>query len=101
MLNLNKISELKNQAFKNKKKCYKKIYKNIIKTIENIISQNINFYVYEATPFIIGEVDYEMLECINYIIKKFKKDKTFIQIMEEIIFYEPNIIYIKWNLNKI
>ena len=101
MLNLNKISELKNQALKNKKKCYKKIYKNIIKTIENIISQNINFFIYEATPFIIGEVDYEMLECINYIIEKLKKDKTFIKIMEEIIFYEPNIIYIKWNLNNI
>jgi hypothetical protein len=49
----------------------------------------------------IGEVDYEMLESINYIIEKLKKDKTFIKIMEEIKFYEPNIIYIKWNLNKI
>ena len=101
MLNLDKFAELKKKTLENKKKCYKKIYKNVIKLIELNISQNNNFLIYESSPFIIGEVDYEMLECIDYIIKKIKKDKTIMKILEEISFYEPNVIYIKWNLERI
>jgi len=101
MLNLDKFTELKKKSLENKKKCYKKIYKNVIKLIELNISQNINFLIYESSPFIIGEVDYEMLECIDYIIKKIKKDKMIMKILEEILFYEPNVIYIKWNLERI
>jgi hypothetical protein len=101
MLNLNKYIELKKQREINKKKCFKTIVKSITSNIDSCISQNINFYVYQAPPFIFGEVEYDLLESIDYIIKKIKHDKNFKQILEEIKFYEPNLIYIKWNINKI
>ena len=100
MLNLNKFAEIKKQRQINKKKCYKKVFKQIITYVEMTISQDINFLVYEMQPFIIGEADYEMLECVNYIIDKIKEDKNFKKIIDQIYFYEPNLLYIIWDLTK-
>jgi hypothetical protein len=99
MLNLDKFIELKKQREHNKKKCYKTILKQINTNIDLTMSQSINFIIFEIPPFIIGEADYNTLECIDYIINKIKNDKEFKKILEEIKFYEPNVIYIKWNLN--
>jgi hypothetical protein len=100
MLNLDKFTEIKKQRELNKKKSYKKIFKQIITYVEMTMEQNVNFLVYEMAPFIIGEVDYDMLECVNYSIDKIKSDKNFKKILDQIQFYEPNLLYIKWNLAK-
>lgn len=101
MLNLDKFIKKKKQCEYNKKKCYKSIVKTINFLVETTISQNINFLIYETPPFIMGEANYDMLECIDYIIRKIKKDKNFKRVLEEILFYEPNLVYIKWDMNKI
>jgi len=98
MLNLDKYIELKKQQEKKKKKCYKNIKSLFNNLIEHNIKSNINFIIYEMPPFIIGEPDYNILECINYVIEKIKDDKNFNKIIEEIQYYKPNVIYIKWNI---
>ena len=101
MLNLDKFIELKKQQKKKKKKCYKNIKSNIYHLIENKIKSNINFILYEMPPYVIGEAEYNILECINYIIEKIKDDEQFKKILEEIQYYQPNVLYIKWNFDKI
>lgn len=101
MLNLDKYAKIKKEREANKKKCYKKVLKQIICGVETVMVQDIDFLVYEVEPFMIGEVDYNMLECIDYIIKKINKDKNFGKILEQINFIEPNVLYIKWSLSKI
>jgi hypothetical protein len=100
MLNLDKFAEIKKQRQKNKKKCYKKVFKQIISYVEMTMTQDINFLVYEMEPFVIGEADYNMLECVNYIINKIKEDTNFKKILDQINFYEPNFLYINWDLTK-
>jgi len=101
MLNLDKFAEIKKQREVNKKKCYKKIFKQVITYVEMTIEQNVDFIVYEIAPFVIGEADYNMLECVNYLIDKIKNDDNFKKILDQIYFYEPNLLYIKWNLSKV
>lgn len=101
MLNLDKFAKIKKERDTIKKKCYKKVLKKIISYVEINISQNLNWLIYEMEPFILGEVEYDMLECINYIIEEITIDSNFKKILEQIQFYEPNIIYIKWNIDKI
>jgi hypothetical protein len=100
MLNLDKFAKLKKQREINKKKCYKTVLKQIISNVEMTISQDINFLFFEMEPFVIGEADYDMLECVNYIIDKINEDKNFKKILEQIHFYEPNLLFIKWDLSK-
>ena len=100
MLNLDKFAEIKKLRQKNKKKCYKKVFKQIISYVEMTITQDINFLVYEMEPFVIGEADYEMLECVNYVINKIKEDKNFKKILNQISYYEPNLLYITRDLTK-
>ena len=100
MLNLDKFAKLKKQREINKKKCYKTVLKQIISTVEMTISQESNFLFFEMEPFVIGEADYDMLECVNYIIDKINKDKNFKKILDQINFYEPNLLFIRWDLNK-
>ena len=45
------------------------------------MTQDINFLVYEMQPFVFGEAEYEMLECVNYVINKIKIDKNFKKIL--------------------
>ena len=100
MLNLDKYAKIKKEREANKKKCYKKVFKQIIFDVETVMIQDVDFLVFEVDPFMIGEADYNMLECIDYVIAKINKDKNFEKILEQINFYEPNILYIKWNLEK-
>ena len=101
MLNIDKYSKFKKTRQTNKKKCYKKVFKHLLSEVENIMLQEVDFLVFEVEPFMIGEIDYNMLECVNYLIEKIKKDKNFKLILEQIDFFEPNILYVKWDLNKI
>ena len=100
MLNLDKFAEIKKLKEKNKKKCYKKVFKQIITYVEMTMTQDINFLVYEMQPFVFGEAEYEMLECVNYVINKIKVDKNFKKILNQISYYEPNLLYITWDLTK-
>jgi hypothetical protein len=100
MLNLDKFAEIKKLKEKNKKKCYKKVFKQIITYVEMTMTQDINFLVFEMQPFVFGEAEYEMLECINYVINKIKEDKNFKKILNQISYYEPNLLYITWDLSK-
>jgi len=79
---------------------FKKVFKQIIIYVEMTMSQDINFLVFEMEPFVIGEADYEMLECVNYVINKIKEDKNFKKILNQISYYEPNLLYITWDLSK-
>ena len=100
MLNLDKFAEIKKLKEKNKKKCYKKVFKQIITYVEMTMTQDINFLVFEMQPFVFGEANYEMLECVNYVINKIKEDKNFKKILNQISYYEPNLLYITWDLTK-
>jgi len=101
MLNLDKFTKLQKKRKSNKKKCYKRILKQIITNVEINISQESNFIFFEMEPFIIGEAEYDMLECVNYLINKIKEDSNFKKILDSINFYEPNLLYIKWDMTKI
>jgi hypothetical protein len=97
MLKLKKYIEIQKQKNEKKKKCYKNILKNINKLIEEKILDNTNYLIFELFPIIIGEADYNMFECTEYLIENLNKEK----IMEDVSFYEPNVLYIKWDINKI
>jgi len=101
MLNLDKYTKIKKAREAIKKKCYKKVFKQIIYQVETVMIQDVDFIVFEVDPFMIGEAEYDMLECIDYVINKIKKDEGFLKILDQIYFYEPNILYIKWDLDKI
>lgn len=101
MLNIDKYVKLKKEQKENKKKCYKKVLKQIISEIESVMIQDVDFIVFEVEPFMIGEIEYNMLECIDFVINKINKDESFIKISGQIHFFEPNTLYIKWNLNKV
>lgn len=101
MLNLDKYAKLRKEREYNKKKSYKQEHKRFLNEIETVMIQDINFHVFEVEPFIMGEVEYNMLECVDYIIDQVQNDKNFIKILEDIHFCEPNLIYVKWNLEKI
>ena len=101
MLNLDKYAKIKKAREAIKKKCYKKVFKQIINEVETVMIQDVDFIVFEVDPFMIGEADYDMLECIDYVINKIKKDESFLKILDQIDFYEQNLLYIKWDFNKI
>ena len=101
MLNLDKYTKIKKAREATKKKCYKKVFKQILYEVETVMIQDVDFIVFEVDPFMIGEAEYDMLECIDYVINKIKKDEGFLKILDQIDFYEPNILYIKWDLKKI
>ena len=101
MLNLEKYADLQKKRDKNKKKCYKTILKNINTIIEKNMDNLMDHIIYEAPLFIIGELDYDMLESIDYITKKMLNDKNFSQILVDVKFIEPNILYVQWNLDKL
>jgi hypothetical protein len=101
MLNLDKYTKIKKARESMKKKCYKKVFKQIIYQVETVMIQDVDFIIFEVEPFMIGEAEYDMLECVDYVINKIKKDKGFLKILDQIDFYEPNILYIKWDFKKI
>jgi hypothetical protein len=101
MINLDKYSKLKKKRNEIKKKSYKKVLKQIISEVESIMIQDIDFIVFEVEPFLIGVIEYDMLECIDYVINKINKDESFKKILAQVNFFEPNILYIKWDLSVI
>lgn len=101
MLNLEKYAKQKKEKEKNKKKCYKNILKQVNAMIEKNMDQSMDHVIYKAPTMLFDETDYDMLESINYIINKIIKDKEFEKILVDMKFIEPNILFIKWDLEKL
>lgn len=100
-LNLEKYAQIKKDKEKQRKKCYK----NILQQINNIImikmDHGANNIIYTIPMFIIGESEYDPLESIEYVIKKLTKQLLFKRIVTKIEIYDPNSLYIEWDMSKI
>lgn len=97
ILNMNYYRQIEFQKKKIKHKFFDSIFNLIIEKIKILASNSENWCIYEIPPFVFGNPDYDMNEISSYIINKFDyyiKNKD----IDEIKFYEPNLIYIKWSL---
>jgi len=86
-----------NEKKKIKYKFFDSIFNIIIEKIKIIANNCENWCLYEIPIIMFGYPEYTMNEISSYIINKFKihiDNKN----IDEIIFYEPNILYIKWSL---
>lgn len=94
MINIDKIKEhhLKIKNFK--KSAYNKILEMILRMVEMKAIDNNEFCIYEVPDFLLGETNYNLKECCDYLIEKLKENKYFIDVSH----YEPNIIFLKWKL---
>lgn len=95
MLNFDKIKERNLKIQNIRLEAYRNILSMVIKTIELKALENKDFCLYEMPEFVIGDINYNITDCSNYIITELSKDKNII----DISFYKPNIIYIKWTIN--
>jgi hypothetical protein len=100
-LNLEKYVTFKKDQQIKKKECYKNILEQVSNMIMNSMDSLIDHINYEIPPFIFGELEYEPLESVHYVIRKLKHNKSFKKIITKMDFYEPNILYIQWDMSKI
>lgn len=79
--------------------------KKFCNTVCERIMDNINskldtlFFEFELTSII--DLYYDPLEAVNYTIKKLSEDKYYKKIIVDIKIYDPNILYIKWDIRNI
>jgi len=95
ILNMDYYRKKENEKKKIKCEFFDTIYTLIIEKIKLLAENSIDWCLYEIPSFVIGCPNYTMNEISIYIIEKFSKyikNKD----IEEIIFYQPNILYIKW-----
>ncbi len=69
---------------------YDKIYSNIEKKIVKASSTNFYYIWYEVPQYLIGYPQYNLNDCLEYLILKLKKNGFSIEP------YEPNILLISW-----
>lgn len=91
MINGIDLAKQQKEKEKSKYKIYNKIYEMIEKKI--LVSSSCNYYytVYEIPEFLIGYTLYSFDDCHKYIKNKLEQNKF------NVIFYEPNMLYITWN----
>jgi len=97
ILNMNYYRQIEYQKKKIKHNFFDSIYCLIIEKIKIFASNSETWCIYEIPPFVFGNPDYQMNEISSYIINKFDnyiRNKD----IDEIKFYEPNLLYIKWSL---
>ncbi len=92
--------------FFRQQECQKKQIKNnffhsifnlIIEKIKILANNSESWCLYEIPLFVFGQPEYSMNEISSYILNNFEyyiKNKD----IDEIKFYEPNVLYIKWTL---
>jgi hypothetical protein len=97
MLRLSLIKVKEEQLKEKRKDIYKKIFMNICTTINNNAEIRRNFCLFQVPTVSLEEISYPLDECIEYLLGKLNKlIKT--KELEEVSFYKPNVIYIKWSL---
>lgn len=94
MLNLDKIREfhLKKKNFRIE--TYTKILQIICKTVELKAINGEKICLYEVPEFILGEPNYNLKDCCEYLVKELKK-----LIFKDVSYYPPNVIYLEWKLD--
>ena len=97
MLNLSLI-RIKNEQIKDKqKKVYKKIFGQLCQTINLNADQGLTYCIYIVPEFIMDEISYPFIDCLEYLnrkIERIEKDKQIV----DVSFYVPNVYYFKWTL---
>ena len=97
MLKLSLI-RIENERIKDKQtQIYKKIFNKICQTINSNADQGFTYCIYIVPEFIMDEISYPFIDCLEYLNKRIediKKDKQII----DVSFYVPNVYYFKWNL---
>ncbi len=76
-----------------KKITFDKIYSHIEKKLCLASNTNNSFIWYQIPEFLVGLPTYKFSDCNEYIQKKLKNDGF------TTVFYEPNILLVKWNIN--
>ena len=97
MLKLSLI-KIQNERIKDKHKLiYKKIFNKMCMTINSNAEQGFTYCVYVVPEFIMDEISYPFIDCLEYLNKKINKIKKDKQIID-VSFYVPNVYYFKWIL---
>lgn len=94
MLDLEKIKLLHKQKKNFRIETYIKILQMVIKMIEMTAITGESCCLYEVPEFILGEPNYDIKECCEYIVKELKKHK-----LQDVSYYEPNVIFITWKFD--
>lgn len=97
MINMDYYRKKEFEKKKIKTEFFDTIINLIIQKIKYTAESSIDWCLYEIPSFVLGCPNYTMEEISNYIINKFNnyiKNKD----IEEIVFYQPNLLYIKWKL---
>ena len=97
MLKLSLI-KIQNERIKDKQKqVYRKIFSQICQTINSYADQGFSYCVYIVPEFIMDEISYPFIDCLEYLNKKIEHIKNDKQIID-VSFYVPNVYYFKWIL---
>jgi hypothetical protein len=92
MLKLSLI-RIENERIKDKQKqVYRKIFGQICKTINSQAELGNTYCIYIVPEFIMDEISYPFIDCLEYLnnkIEQIKKDKQII----DVSFYVPNVYY--------
>jgi hypothetical protein len=97
MLKLSLLRVKEEQLKEKRKEIYKKIFSNICTTINNNAEIRKNFCLFQVPTLSLEEISYPLDECIEYLLHKLNKLISSKE-LEEVSFYKPNVIYIKWSL---
>jgi hypothetical protein len=97
ILNMNYYRNKENEKKKFKLDFFDSMFNLIIEKIKILASNSETVCIYEIPIFMFGYPNYTMNEISSYLLTKFtiylnNKD------LEEVIFYDPNLLYIKWSL---
>lgn len=94
MINAHELLKQQKERESIKNLTFEKIYDLIQKKIYLASMGNFYHTWYQIPEFILGLPTYSIQDCQTYITNKLKKNNF------ETDFYEPNIIFISWNLKK-
>lgn len=97
MLNLSLIKIKQEQLKYSQKLVYKKIFAQICQTININADLGKNYCLFVVPEFILDEITYPFIDCLEYLnkkIEKIKKDKNIV----EVSFFVPNVFYFKWDI---
>lgn len=97
-LNMDEYRKKKEQIDNIKFITFDKIYKLVIEKIKYSADSLLEYCIYEIPVFMLYEPLYDVKEVSDYIIKKLDI-KIEQKHLSEVLFFEPNILFIKWSLH--
>ena len=94
MINIDKLRDVNKEKKHLKHTIFKQVLQMFYNKIELVSQTGTCECWFEVPKFLLGQPTYNVDECCIYLEKKLKKNN-----FTEIIYFEPNILYVNWDIN--